>query len=1225
MSIADLFELRVEEKIEPVIKVGETDDENKLAAEIGSYVVTPMIEQEIDSFLEFYTDTFMNKTTDIGVWISGYFGSGKSHLAKIMSLLAGNRTLAGVSACDRFKARVPHDAPQHNSILRSLSRMNQCETNVLAFNINTLADSKVRPLPVMLLSQYYLSRGYCNNFIYACVIEAELDRQDKLQELHSAVEKRSGKKWEDIRHNPSFYSKPLFEAACEVAPNVFATPVDVQQALKSAESGEIHNVRFLVKTILDDLKKREAAQAKPQRLMLVLDESGQWIENDKQRLSQLQGLVEEAGRAGQGKLWVIVTTHADMGSIYKEARALDADFQTIAARFRCKPLLTTENIELVLEDRLLKKTVAGKTELSEVYSQRGGIIRGLGELANTSQVLPPCTEEKFVTYYPFLPCHIHLIPEIVKSLRSKGGRGEQMSGSTRTLLAITQDVMRAGRRPYLREGIGAIVSFDEIYHNLAGEAEVSADVRTDLSKIKDVVPGATPLTSRVAEVLYLIRELPYVPRTKDNIARLLVESVDDDLPTILARVQPELDRLISAKLVAQIGEEYEFLTGERRTFEDEVGTIEAQYRNQDKESGFAKYFVHDTQANAAHWREWLGSDVVSYLGRDFQFKLQVDGGQVLGKQGHITLKLASAMGALGDVRLDDLENQSLRADEQNSIFFLSGRVSGFDQDLTRYLAMKEVIDKWKGDAHRSEETRKLAQDKDSVDLPKLRSKVVDGLKEGLKTGHVVFRGASRSLPIKAGQTPGDALRAEMTTFWPAIYSKFDKVPDRITNDQRAIQDVLSGAGQSTADVKPLKLYDSSGKIDLHCPLLDSLRLNLATEQNAGRRILGQGLLDHFTAPPYGWDPNAVRVGVAALVRAAVAKILINKKPYTNPEDRDLVDAIRNSHSFNKLEIVLEETQVDPDVLTEVRTFIMQLARTRKIDETPSALSEAAGTLAEGILAKASTVTLWSAGSGMPLSKAFSDGQQGWEEVESLTNPVHRVNTVHTSQQVLKDGFEAINKHDEFREKSGKLFTELATLVAQLESIEHLVDEQSGVKGLISDYEAARTAANITDTDTWKSLQARKAQASLELTKLLQDWRIEANQKMQDAVDRLPADLAERGLDASLAEGLAQPLEDEMNRLASVTLPAQVAALPARADVLIRQLGERIAELVRQKETPPEGPKEEPKPTKPLKRLAARDVATVTRVTTQPEWESLRDKLDGQVTKLLSEGYEVELS
>lgn len=111
MRIADLFDTPVEERIEPVIKVGETGDQHKLAGEIGSYVVTPMIEQYLDDILEHFTDTFLTKTTEIGTWISGYFGSGKSHFAKIIALLAENMMLEGISACKRFEARLPADAP----------------------------------------------------------------------------------------------------------------------------------------------------------------------------------------------------------------------------------------------------------------------------------------------------------------------------------------------------------------------------------------------------------------------------------------------------------------------------------------------------------------------------------------------------------------------------------------------------------------------------------------------------------------------------------------------------------------------------------------------------------------------------------------------------------------------------------------------------------------------------------------------------------------------------------------------------------------------------------------------------------------------------------------------------------------------------------------------------------------------------------------------------------
>jgi hypothetical protein len=139
--------------------------------------------------------------------------------------------------------------------------------------------------------------------------------------------------------------------------------------------------------------------------------------------------------------------------------------------------------------------------LQAMYDERDGILRDMGQLANTSQTLPPCTRERFVTYFPFFPYQVHLIPEIVKSLRSKGGRGEQMTGSTRTLLAITQDVLRAGRRGFLDADLRTVVSFDEIYEHLVGEGEVSPDVRTDISHIKDMVPGATPLSPATSAAL----------------------------------------------------------------------------------------------------------------------------------------------------------------------------------------------------------------------------------------------------------------------------------------------------------------------------------------------------------------------------------------------------------------------------------------------------------------------------------------------------------------------------------------------------------------------------------------------------------------------------------------------------------------------------------------------------------------------------------------------------
>lgn len=1228
MKIADLFETRVEEKIEPVIKVGERGDEHKLAGEIGSYVVTPMIESYLDDMLEHYTDTFLNKTTEIGIWISGYFGSGKSHFAKILSLLAGNPILEGVLASKRFESRVPHDAPRRASILRSLARIDKCETSVLAFNLNTVADNKSRPLPILLLSQYYLSHHYCSNWIYARVIEAELDKQGKLPALHTAAESFAGKSWSQIQSNPSHYRVPLYKAACQVAPDLFPSPDDVGQSLKETERGELPNVRFLVDTILADLKERETKTKKQQRLLLVLDESGQWIEGDQGRLTQLQALVEEAAISGQGRLWIIVTTHGDLGSIYKEARALEGDMKKIEGRFRFKPALTTENIELVLEDRLFKKRIAGRKKIEDLYESRGsGLLRGLGELANvTSRTLPACTKEKFATYYPFFPYQVHLIPEIVKTLRSKGGRGEQMSGSTRTLLAITQDILRAGRRKYLDEGLGALVSFDELYNNLSGEGEISPDVRTELSRIKETVPGATLLTQRVAEVLFLVREVPFIPRTKDNIARMLVETVDDDLTTVLPRVEPELARLISSGLVARIGEEYEFLTGEKRTFEEEVTTIEQQYMQQDRERGLKDNFVQEPGKN--HWRRWLDSDVVTFREQEFYFKPVIDDSVLSGCKGDVSLKLYTPL-SFGRVTLDDLENQSLRSEEQTTLFFLSGRVNAFDQDLTRYLAMKEVIGNWKGDAHKSEDARKLAQDRENDDLPKLERKVIEGLKEGIRTGHLVFRGSSRQVGIKPGQTSGTALRSEMAAYWPTLYPKFEKVPVRITNDQKAIQDVLAGETNVTKDVAALKLFDRAGKIDLHCPLVDAIRIYLATEQaKRQKKVCGQDVLDALCGIGYGWDPNAVRVGVAALVRAGAVKVVVGQKEYSNPADRDLIDALRVSRKFDKAELILEESEVPPDVLTETRKFVMKLAKKRGIDETPAAISEASEVLATAILAKAGEVLLWASGSDMPLPASFTEGNDAWREVLDLTNPVHRVNKVHSSQETLQKGSEAIEQHAAFQKQNGLLFKELSELVKRLEAVEHRVNPPCAIASLLAGHRAAASAASFAEKDVWNSLQSCKNQALLEMTPLLDGWRAEARGTITQALDRLPTDLTERNLDGNLESSLSELLVQLRDNLDAATVPAQVAAFPDRARQLVRNLGQGIAEEVAKKQraeqrkergkTPPPPPPREVRP------VRATDVASVTRVSTDQEWEQLSKKLDQRVRQLLAEGFDVEL-
>ena len=1228
MLIGELFETRVAEKIEPVIKVSETADEHKLAGEVGSYVVTPSIEKYLAGFLDHYTDTFQVDTTEIGIWISGYFGSGKSHLAKVMGLLAENRPLLGATACARFDARLPPDTEDAKTIRRALARMPQCDTKLLAFNINSLADSRATPLPKLLLSQFYQSKGYGSNLLYARVIESELDRLGRLADLHAAVEKSSGRTWGEIQKNPTFYQRHLYAAASQLAPESFDAPERVEAALKNAQTGEIYNVGFLVDTMLADLAARERTTRRKQRLMIVLDESGQWIEGDKDRLAQLQSLIEEAAIKGQGRLWIVVTTHGDMGSVLKEAKALEADMKKIEGRFRYKFSLTTENIELVLEDRLFKKTLPGRHALEAIYRQRGGVLRDVGELHGARQKLPPCTAEKFATYYPFVPYQVSLVPEIVKSLRSRGGRGEQLSGSTRTLLAITQDILRSGRRRYLDEAVGPLISFDEVYGNLAGEGEVSPDVRDELGRVLRNVPGATALTQHVAEVLYLVRELPYLTRTKENLARLLARDVEDDVAALVERVEPELQRLQAARMVGVVGDEYEFLTGEKRTFEEEVANVQRDLRVQDKERGLAEHFFH--QAGRAWWPDWLGFQAVAYAGVEFPFKVAIDGFTVPGRQGDVTLRITTPAGR---ETLASIEDRSLRSDEQNSVFLFSAAVPRFEEHLARYLAMKDVIDTWKGDTHRSEEAKALAQARERDDLPRVRARVVDDLRDGLSKAQIVFRGASRAVSVPATKKAGEVIRAEVGSLLGAVYPKLEKMPVRVSNEEAAIRDVLAG-GTGHRDVVSLHLFDASGKLDPSSIVVDAVRVYLAGQQARSRRVLGADLLAEFSAPPYGWDPNAVRVGVAALVRAAAVKVVVNKKPLTNPADPELVDALRVGRAFDKVELVLEETEVDPDELAAVRTLLKRLAKKRDIDETPAALAEVAGVVAGNVGAKADRVRVWAAPANLPLPPEFDAATEGWVKIAALTNPVHRVHEVFLDAAKLEQGHSVVGAVATFQESEGSKFVEMTRLVREVVAIEHLVDESNPVRTFHTAFEHTRTSRSITEKETWRHLRSLEGSARMELGVLLDRWRAEARalgeHAIRDATERaLPLDVPEDAI-----APLTAPLRALLDGLESVEGAARIGALPQR----VRQLAERLAQAVLEEAArrrrppeppqppkPPDGPPEPPPKPRGKRTVRVGDVVGSTVIGDVGTWEVVRDELDRTVQALLDQNVDVVIT
>ena len=255
---------------------------------------------------------------------------------------------------------------------------------------------------------------------------------------------------------------------------------------------------------------------------------------------------------------------------------------------------------------------------------------------------------------------------------------------------------------------------------------------------------------------------------------------------------------------------------------------------------------------------------------------------------------------------------------------------------------------------------------------------------------------------------------------------------------------------------------------------------------------------------------------------------------------------------------------------------------------------------------------------MPLAVDFTEGEEAWRMVRSLTNPIHRVKEINGSQDRLEAGCRTIEEYAKFQSEDGVLFTEMTNSFGQLEGIEHHLKPDNPIRNFLDEYRTAKASASFVDKEVWKRLQSLKSQAVLELTPLLNVWMLKAKTLLQEALNRLPDDLALNGLDQAVGPELARPLEDLLEQIDTISLPVQVAALSDRARGVIRDLGQRIFEEVNKKD-----PGSKPKPKK-VHSVRLSDISTVSHVASREEWESLRDKLDLKIFKLLDEGYEVEL-
>ena len=186
MTIREIFERDIARPINGVVKADQQDD-GSVWQELDEFVITHELDKHLHSFFKNYLHVAENLNSaavagQIGVWISGFFGSGKSHFLKVLSYLMGNRELHSDGDVKRtanfFESKIK-DALFYGDIQRAVA----FPTDVILFNIDTKADhaSNRDAILSVLLRMLNELQGYAGHPPHIAHMERHLDNRDKLE------------------------------------------------------------------------------------------------------------------------------------------------------------------------------------------------------------------------------------------------------------------------------------------------------------------------------------------------------------------------------------------------------------------------------------------------------------------------------------------------------------------------------------------------------------------------------------------------------------------------------------------------------------------------------------------------------------------------------------------------------------------------------------------------------------------------------------------------------------------------------------------------------------------------------------------------------------------------------------------------------------------------------------------------------------------------------------
>ena len=560
MKIKEMFAKKIDREIQGVIIVGQGEDAN-VSQELEEYVVTRELQKHFADFYAAYKKGIVGTTPKMGVWISGFFGSGKSHFLKILSYLLENRQVGERKALDYFVEDKKIIDP---IVLADMKLAADTPTDVILFNIDSKSETNGKQnkdaIVNVFLKVFNQMQGFCGSIPHVADLERRLSEEGRYTEFTDTFEEEYGEPWEDSRQDFDFIQDSVVDTL--VSMNFMSESAARNWCEKAVEPYTISIEDFAkrVKSYID-------SKGNNHHVVFLVDEIGQYIGDDSKLMLNLQTVTEELGKECLGKAWVIVTSQQDIDSITK---VKGNDFSKIQGRFDTRLSLSSANVDAVIKKRILEKTESAAQALRLLYEQKATIIKNLIVFNDTVEKKLYANENDFAEVYPFVPYQFNLLSSVLTSIRTHGASGKHLSGGERSMLALFKE----SAVNVMNEEMGIIVPFHRFYdalENFLDHSHSGVIIRAyDNSFINPEKKSKDVFAINVLKTLFMIKYVLEIEANIDNITSLMIENIDDDRIELKGRVEDALKVLMRQMLIQKNGSIYVFLTDEEQEVNNEI-------------------------------------------------------------------------------------------------------------------------------------------------------------------------------------------------------------------------------------------------------------------------------------------------------------------------------------------------------------------------------------------------------------------------------------------------------------------------------------------------------------------------------------------------------------------------------------------------------------------------------------------------------------------------------